>query len=426
MGANAYTEVPARRDTPVGRRYELDWLRTLVVLGVIPFHALVIFGASSAVYIKSTRPVPALALVGAFVLTWGIPLIFLMAGAASRLALEHRAPGAYIQERLARLLAPMVLAALVLSPVAIYFVLLSNPGLAGTSAVPIQHPERLRDFGAFYQTYLTLVVTTVREFSLSAGALVLGHLWFVPRLLIVSLLALPLVLTARRHGQRLAVLTRWIDRYPALLLVGGGVLVSLVTALFRPGWLDRLTSRWMVAGVWWEFILDFALFMCGYLIYARPRLLDAVRDLRGVMLVASLVCLAALASVQLAGKIPPSTSFAPASLAFSVGLAVSAWLMSLALLGVVLRYFTFSTAVQRYLTYATFPVFVLHLPILTICAFYLLKVPLPWYVQLVLIIAATMLVSFGVFDLLIRRTPVTRFLFGVKGPGPGQLKPGAR
>jgi hypothetical protein len=91
----------------------LGWLRTLVVLGIIPYHALVIFGASSAVYIKSTQANPVLGLIGGFVLTWGIPTLFLLAGAASRLTLENCDPGAYVRERLGKLLAPMTLVALV-------------------------------------------------------------------------------------------------------------------------------------------------------------------------------------------------------------------------------------------------------------------------------------------------------------------------
>lgn len=123
------------------------------------------------------------------------------------------------------------------------------------------------------------------------------------------------------------------------------------------------------------------------------------------------------ASVAAAGRIPPSTSFATPSLAFFIGLAPSARLLSLAK-----RHLAFSTPLQRYLTYATFPVFVLHLLILTIVAFYLLKVTLQWCVQLLLIIAVTMLVAFTVFDRVIRRTPVTRFL-GVKGHGPQRSMP---
>lgn len=422
---SAQVAFSGRGDASAPRRYELDWLRTLVVLGIIPLHALVIFGASSTTFIKSTVSVPILAVVWAFVLTWGIPLIFLMAGAAARLALEHRTAGAYIRERLSRLLVPMVLVALVLSPLSIYFVLLGNPALVSISPVPIQNPGGLSDFGTFYRTYLAIIAATVRDFNPGLGALVLAHLWFIPRLLIVSLLALPLVLAVQHYGDRLKGLAAYIDQHPAALLFGGGLAAALVAALIRPGWLDRLTTRWQITGVWWETFLDFALFLCGYLIYSRPRLIAGVRNLRGFTLGAGLACTAAIGIVTFFGKSPSSTSFAPAALAYSVALALSAWLVSLGFLGIALRYLAFSTPLQRYLTEAAFPVFVLHLPILTITAFFLLRWPVPWYVQYVLITGVTMLVALGIFDLVIRRTPVTRFLLGVKRTVPAHHKPEA-
>lgn len=422
---NVQTVTSGGGDAPAPRRYELDWLRTLVVLGIIPFHALAIFGASSTSFVNSSVSVPILAAIWAFVLTWGIPLIFLMAGAAARLALERRTPGAYIRERLIRLFVPMALVALVLSPLSIYFILLGNPGLASISPAPIQHPERLSDFAVFYRTYLGLIAATLRDFTPSLGILILAHLWFIPRLLIVSLLALPLVLAVRRRSDRLNGLAARLDRQPALLILGGGLVTALVAALIRPGWLDRVSTRWQFAGAWWEFFLDFALFLCGYLIYSRPRLIAGLSDLRGLPLSAGLTCAAAVGVVTLFGKPPPSTSFAPAALAYSTALALSAWLLSLAFLAFALRYLAFSTPLQRYLTEAAFPVFVLHLPILAITAFYLLRLPLPWYVQYVLITSLTLIVALGIFHLVIRRTPVTRFLLGVKRIGPEERTPTA-
>ena len=399
------------------RRYELDWLRTLVVLGIVPYHALVIFGASSAVYIKSAQSNPALALVGGFVLTWGIPTIFLMSGAATRLALERRSPGAYVRERLSRLVVPMVLVALVFSPLQAYFILLSNPGLVSMSPVPIHDPEQLSNFGTFYGTYITLLFTTVRAYSPSIGTLALAHVWFIPRLLVVSLLTLLLIVCLRwyrrhgRYGQRVARVIH-LKRLPAMALLGGGVVTALIVALLQPGWLNHLTEHWIFTDVWADFALDFALFICGYLIYGRRRLYTAVSDLRVVTLVLGLLCWAAVAGVTFAGKAPPA-SFAPVSLAYSTAVALSAWLLSLALLGFAMRYFTFTTRQQRYLTYAAFPVYILHMPILTVCAYYVLKLSLPWYVQLPLILAVTVVLAFGIFEFVIRRTPVTRFLFGV-------------
>jgi len=419
-----HSAIRSTDEAPATRHYELDWLRTLVVLGIVPYHALVIFGASSAVYIKSAQSNPVLALIGGFVLTWGIPSIFLMAGAASRLALEHRAPGAYIRERFGRLLVPMVLVALVFSPLQAYFILLSNPSLVSMSPVPIQHPEQLRTFGAFYGTYLTLLVTTVRAYSPSIGTLALAHVWFIPRLLVVSLLALSLVLSLRGRKQSMRSLASKLDQQPLLLLFGGGLATAFVVALLRPGWLERVSAHWLFTDVWSEFLLDLSLFLCGYLIYASRRLRAAVCDLRIITLILGLLCWAAVAGVTIADKVP-STSVAPASLAYTTGWALSAWLVSLALLGLAMHYLAFSTPQQRYLTYAAFPVYLLHMPILTVSAYYLLKLRLPWYIQLVLIIAVTVLVAFGLFEFVLRRTPVTRFLFGVKLRRPSEVMPAA-
>lgn len=409
---NALIAGPTTRSEPAPRRHELDWLRTLVVLGIIPYHALVIFGASSAVYIKSTQSSPALALIGGFVLTWGIQSLFLMSGAATRLALQHRTPGAYVGERLGRLFVPMLLVVLVFSPLQAYYILLSNPSLVNMSPVPIQNAQQLGSFGTFYTTYLTILVTTVRAYTPSIGTIVLAHVWFIPRLLVVSLLTVLLVVLLRRFGQRILARVGGLLQQPIVVLFGGGIVTAFIVALLRPGWVERLTAHWVYTDVWADFFLDFSLFLCGYLIYSRLRLYAAVRDFRVFILVLGMVCWIAVAGATMAGKVPP-TSLAPASIAYSGTMALSAWLLSLALLGLAMRYLTFTTRPQRYLTYAAFPVYLLHMPILTICAYYVLKLPSPWYIQLLLIVAVTVTLAFGIFDLVVRRTPVTRFLFGV-------------
>lgn len=413
---NAQIAGSTPRSGPAPRRYELDWLRTLIVLGIIPYHALVIFGASSAISLKSAQSTPAFAVLGGFVLTWGIPSIFLMAGAATRLALERRAPSAYIRERFGRLLVPMVLVAVIFSPVQAYFILLSNPSLVSLSPVPIQHPEQLGDFRTFYGTYLTLLVSTVRAYSPRIGTLVLAHVWFIPRLLVVSLLTVLLVVCLRRAGQRVRAHATHLDQRPVLMLFGGGLATAVVVALLGPGWLEHFTIHWLFTDVWSDFVLDLALFLCGYLIYARPRLSEAVCSRRIFTLLLGLSCWTMVAGVALVYR-APSASFAPASLLYSGTQALSAWLLSLALLGFAMRYFTFTTRQQRYLSDATFPVYLVHMPILTIAAYYVLKLPLPWYLQVLLIIAATFVLAFGIFEFVLRRTPVTRFLFGVRGQG---------
>jgi glucans biosynthesis protein C len=84
--------------------------------------------------------------------------------------------------------------------------------------------------------------------------------------------------------------------------------------------------------------------------------------------------------------------------------------------GLGMRYLTIAPSWLRYPTTATFPIYVLHLPLLIITAYYLQTLPVPWYVQLALVIIVTVVTAFALYEYVIRRMRVTRFLFGLESP----------
>lgn len=402
------------------RRVELDWLRTIVVLGIIPFHAVMIFAVSNAIFVRSASASPQMAVIGSFIDAWGIPVIFLMAGAATRLALDHRSAGAYVRERFAHLVVPLALVVLLLAPLQAYFILLSNPSLLamGSSygfAIAGLSPEQLGNIGTFFQVYYTYLVTSVHQLSPATSNLVLGQLWFVPRLLVVSLICLPLFLYLRSQGQRWVERLASVGAHPAALLIGAGLVPAVLVALLQTGWLDRVTGGWPYTDDWAVFFLDLVIFVYGYLIYSSTRLRDAVRGQYIPALVLGAVCTVIVVVVLTRGDVP-ANDYTPASLLFALAKTFAAWLPALALLGLALRFLTVSTAWQRYLTPAAFPVYLLHTSLLAISAYYLLMLPLPWLLQLLLIITVTMAGAFALYEYVLRRTPVTRFLFGIKAP----------
>ena len=408
------------------RCVELDWLRMLVVLATIPFHAVPVIGAQRAVFILSAESNPLLALLGGFVLTWGIPLIFLMAGAATRFALDVRSPGAYMRERIVRLGAPLLLVALLFTPLQLYFILLSNPTLNQNPGVIPPGPqngiaslfadqERLRDVGFFFQQYLRSLVTFARGYSPAIGSFVLSQLWFVPRLLVVSFICLPLLLYLRGRGRRVAQRIVAIAAHPAVLLFVGGLAPAVLVAALQPGWLNRVTADWVFTDDWPSFFLDLVMFLYGYLIYSSARLRAVVRAHAIIALVLAAICAGIVAVVFALGR-APATGYSPASLLFVYIETLMAWLFVLALVGLAMRYLTVSTPLQRYLTDAAFPVFVLHGPLLAASAYYVLRIPLPGIVQLALILVVTVASAFAIYEYVVRRTPVTRFVFGAKPP----------
>jgi membrane-bound acyltransferase YfiQ involved in biofilm formation len=197
------------------------------------------------------------------------------------------------------------------------------------------------------------------------------------------------------------------------LLLGGALVLALVVALVQPGWLGRLTAHWPYTDNWPEFCLDLLFFLAGYVIYASVRLGAAVRQHCFAALSLGLAYWVMVVVLTAKGKVP-APDFSPSALLFALTQTSSAWLLTLALLGLAMRYLTSSTKRQRYLTSATFPVYLLHMPLLTVVAYFLLKLPAPWYLQLLLIASVTIVGSFAIYELVIRRTSVTRFLFGAK------------
>jgi len=96
---------PAQRVGDATRRGEMDLLRALVVVGLVFFHAAVIFGAGEFP-VKARSVNRAATVVLAFGAVWGMPLLFLISGMGAWYSLRSRSPAAFARERLRRLGVP--------------------------------------------------------------------------------------------------------------------------------------------------------------------------------------------------------------------------------------------------------------------------------------------------------------------------------
>ena len=108
--------------TSFERRHDLDWLRVLGVLLLIPFHVALIFVLQpyTIMYIRDVVDSPALSVITGFIHMWHMPMLFMIAGAATYFALGVRSAGEYIRERFLRLLVPLVFGLLTFVPLTVY------------------------------------------------------------------------------------------------------------------------------------------------------------------------------------------------------------------------------------------------------------------------------------------------------------------
>jgi surface polysaccharide O-acyltransferase-like enzyme len=71
--------------------------------------------------------------------------------------------------------------------------------------------------------------------------------------------------------------------------------------------------------------------------------------------------------------------------------------------------------VYGYLAAAVLPLYVLHQPIVVAVAYFVVGRPAPIAVEYVVLVTVSLALTLAAYELLVRRTRVTRFLFGMRG-----------
>lgn len=407
---------------PTERRYELDWLRVLIVLGLIPFHAIGIFTAAIDAYLGTTRTNPVLEIIASFFAAWPMPLLFLVAGAGAWFALGRRTPSQYTWERLSRLAIPFVFGTLVLIPIQDYFVLRAYPQLLDLKLVPVANPHVLDSFFQFYPEYLAGYGYFLTHFSSLREIVFWGHLWFIPRLLLYSLAALPLFLwlcgdSGRRLVSRLGDL---LVRRGALILLSVplGITLMLNATFFRPGSALAQALGTDASTLWEQLVFNLLCFLYGYIFYAEPRLLRAAARDGLAALLLGVIGFALLRSSAIGGASSGGFTLGVAVVAFLRALTV--WLWVAGILGMSVRLLSFTNRALRYLNQAAYPLYVLHMPVLVILGLSVVAWRMPMPVQLIIIVGGTLVVTLGLYELVVRRISALRLLFGMKGHEQGK------
>jgi surface polysaccharide O-acyltransferase-like enzyme len=359
-----------------GRKYFLDWLRVLAFAALIFFHVGMLY-VSWRYNLKSPRLYPAIEPWMSALSAWRLPLLFLISGVASRFLIDKLGPCAFARDRLRRLLPVILTGMFVVIPPQTYVVLVRRRGLH-------------MDFPTFWWTqYLRANQTLVRPLGMTMPTW--DHLWFLVYLLIYGLAAAG-VIWAARH-----------------LKASDGPPVSPWVLIFAPpGWLaatnllilakapitDALVNDWGGHLKW------LGLFVTGLLAARQDRFWALLEAHRSKALAAAAVLLA----IQWRVNDP----------AWSVVSGLYAWAAICALCGFARAIMNRPSALLSHLNEAVLPIYVLHQPILLITAFWLFPLRLPVAIEVLVLVGATGLGSFLIYEAFIRPFTVTRFCFGLK------------
>jgi glucan biosynthesis protein C len=391
---------PATAPRKPARRFELDWLRALVVLGLVPYHAAIIFIVGQSEYIKSPQTSQVMRVIVTFLILWGMPLLFLISGAGSWFALESRTGWLYLRERFSRLLVPFIFGVLVVVPPMVYYGYISNP-------------HYHKNYFQFYLDYLGMNADLIHGDSSNNFIYLWGHLWFIPLLLFFSVIALPVFLLLKRSAwrKRLSRLGKILHKIPGSLLMLGVpiVLVELVVHVLLP---SLISSDYLDYTNWDGFGLFLLSFVLGYLLYANHWLEQSILRDGPLAIGLGLAVFIGEEWLIFSHTLPAAGTLANLLLLIAHGFNYWFWIVALLFIGK--RFFAFSNALLLYLRDAAYPWYVLHLPILTIIAYYVVRGKTPLIFEFGVICLSTYALMALIYEFGIRRWNLMRLLFGLQ------------
>ncbi len=221
------------------------------------------------------------------------------------------------------------------------------------------------------------------------------HLWYLEMLFIFSMIFLPLFwLLKRGWGERIVTGLGNLLAIPGLaifLIVPATLILNLVDGDSLLG-MDIYGSWGILSHAWF--------FVSGFLIASSERLQKSIQRLRWVWLVgASALTLAVVA---------------PRGLSDVEHTDLMAYLWILTFLGWARQRLNFGTPRLQYANEAVLPFYILHQPILISVGYFVTQWAISDAAKYVIIAAVSFAIIIALYEFLVRRFNILRFLFGMK------------
>lgn len=359
------------------RRYDLDWLRVLGVLLLIPFHVALIFvlDPNAIMYIKDVVNSRVLEIAVGFVHMWHMPMLFIISGSATYFALGFRSAGQYIRERFLRLFIPLVFGILTFVPFTTY----------------IQHSNIL----SLQEGYIGYFHFDFNHLDGLNGTFTPAHLWFILYLFVFSLIGLPLFL-ALRSGKEKGIITAFGTSTQApLSLMAWGIPLTLVAALNILG--DKNPLYY------------FLIFVYGFILAGDVRFQQSIDRLTWVALAYGVFAAVINAMVPLQSYGEWTAQWMALGLMYEMG----RWTLTLAVLGLGHRFLNRTNNVLRYTSEAAMPFYLLHMTFSVMTGYFAIQLDAPVALKYPLIVVVATGLTLVAYEL-VRRWNVTRWLFGMK------------
>ena len=360
------------------RRYDIEWLRTIGVLLVMPFHSLLIFNTNpeSIMYIKDTVNVRFFNILDSVINRFHMPLLFVIAGMSVYFSLQSRTANKFINERVRKLLIPAVFGCIALNPIMTYIYLISK-----------------NKNGTFLEHFIDFFTKNPGDFTGVNGAFTPAHLWFIIFLFVFSLVGAPLFMSIIKGNcnNLLFNLASFFEK--PLMLIVTVIPITIISAV------DILGDK--------NPLVYFAIFFIGFLLVTDERYLKAINRDKWVYLIVSIIII--YMKFILPGKFE---TWSVIWIIYGFFDRATRLIPVFALIGLANEFMNKNTEVLNYLSKASFSVYILHMLFNTIVGFFVIKLSISPELKYIVIVTVTFAICFLLYEI-IRRIKFLRFMHSV-------------
>lgn len=376
--------------TTAGRHHQIDSLR-IIAFGILIAYHLGMYYVSWGWHVKSGHTALWLEPLMLTVNQWRMPLVFLVSGLALHLALAGGIRSGFLGERSRRLLLPLLFGMLLIVPPQAYVEALRNQAFSGS------YPQ-------FLLHYFSFQPWPDQAFAGSDNGLTWNHLWYLPYLMVYTLIAVLL----RRWRWFWRTATSRVER---LGLVG---LIALpIPALMAAGnWVYPLYGG-SSHDLFWDgygHAMYFCFFLMGLLIGGQASIWDRLCAARWRLVLMAAVTWALFMFLRPALAEQPG--LASEQLLYLI-IYLNRWIWIMAALAWSRRLLARPWKHLAYAREAVLPWYVLHQSITVVAGYYLGAAALGPLLEPVLLVTLTVLGCALAHHYLIRNSAPLRYCFGL-------------
>ncbi|RJS19189.1 acyltransferase [Corallococcus sp. H22C18031201] len=342
-------------------RPDLDWLRVIAIALLHFFHTGMMFNRWDW-HVKSPVPLPALEPLMELLHLVRMPLLMVISGVGTALALRHRSLGSFAKDRAKRLLWPLVLGMFVIVPPQIY-------------------AERLQR-GQFAGSYLDFYPSVFEFVTYPRGSLSWHHLWFVAYLFVYCVLALPLFAWMETRGGQafLARANAWLSRGFNVALLCLPLVLNQIALNGSPETHALVDDP--------RTLLHYAmLFLFGHLFGRCPGVWERLVALRHVLL-----------GIGVAVLVPMLPDGAFPLVAERLGQGIILWTLLLSALGYARARLLTRPAWLARAQELSYPFYILHQTVIVVLGLAMLRLPLGPWALFASVLAASLLVTWALCE----------------------------